>query len=450
MKNLSKILIVTLSLSSASLVFAAEDNGYSLSLSDAIRLAFRNNRDIQIQEQEVKAAAADVVGARSSFLPQINATAGYSRVGSVLSMSSAQSSKKDMGIFTGYKDDHKLGIGLEQIIYNGGANTASYRQSRVKLSIQSETLRARKLDAEFETKRLYYGLLLAQETERIAQDLLDQARSHYDEVKKKYDQGTVSRFDLLQSKVQVSKIVPEVIRAKSAAELIAAELKKLLGIKMLDAISLTEGFVYAPIKIDEPVFLETAYRGKPEMRLMAQGVDVNRWAIDMAKAGHKPQVNVSAGYNYRSDDITDMVNSRHNNWNAGVTVTVPLFDGFSTKAKVDAAKARYAQAQLAQDDFRDQVAVDIKQACLDLEKAQAIIDSQKDNIDEAKEALAIAEVSYANGEGTNLDVLDAQVSLSQVEKNLSEGIYDYLMARAFLDRNMGQGFTEEAGHETKD
>jgi outer membrane protein TolC len=120
-------------------------------------------------------------------------------------------------------------------------------------------------------------------------------------------------------------------------------------------------------------------------------------------------------------------------------VSLPVFDGYSTKAKVDQARARYEQAVLAKEDLGEQIAVDIRKACLDLKQAQAIIESQKDNIEEAREALKISEVSYDNGEGTNLDVLDSQVSLSQVQKNLSEGVYDYLMAKAFLDRTMGQG-----------
>lgn len=412
---------------------------YSLSLDGAIRLAFKNNKDIQIQEQEVAVAEAGIVGARSEFLPRLNANAGYTRNDSVLALSQTQSMKKDPGIFTGYKNDNKAGLELDQNIFDGGANTANFRQAQVKLKIQEETLRQRKLDTEFEVKRLYHGLLLAYETERIAQDLLDQAKSHYEEVKKKYEQGTASRFDLLQSKVQVSKLMPELIKAKNTVDLIEAELKKLLGVKLQTSFKLKDNLSYNPIEINESEFLKAAYLDRPEMILMALGVDVNKWSIEMAKAGHKPQVNVSLGYNYRSNDLGDMVNSRHNSWNAGISVSVPIFDGFSTKAKVDEAKARYAQAKLEKDNLSEQVAVDIRKACLDLQKAQAIIDSQKDNIEEAKEALKIAEVSYDNGEGTNLDVMDTQVSLSQVEKNLSEGIYDYVMAKAYLDRTMGQG-----------
>ena len=69
--------------------------------------------------------------------------------------------------------------------------------------------------------------------------------------------------------------------------------------------------------------------------------------------------------------------------------------------------------------------------------------SQQDNLQDAKEALEISYVRYNNGVGINLDVLDAQVALAGVEQNLTSGIYDYIMAKAKLDRVMGRGLVEE-------
>ena len=82
------------------------------------------------------------------------------------------------------------------------------------------------------------------------------------------------------------------------------------------------------------------------------------------------------------------------------------------------------------------------QGCLDLREAQAIIISQKDNLEEAKEALKISYISYDNGVGINLDVIDSQVALSQVQKNIASAIYDYLTAEAYLDRTMGREYFE--------
>jgi outer membrane protein TolC len=413
----------------------AEDK--PLSLKDAIIIAFKNNKDIQIQEKQIDTAKANILDATSRFLPHINLDASYTRNDKVLAEN----------IFTGYKNDNQIGLSLNQSVYNGGSNIANLKQARLGLEVQEETLRAKKLDVEFEAKRLYYGLLLAYETERIAKDLVDQTQEHYKNVEDQLAHGTASRFDALQSKVQVSLLIPQLVSAGNDIDYIKAELNKLLGRKVDTSIQTDEKLEYAPIEIKEGEFLQAAYLNKPELILKGLGVDISKWSIEMARSGYRPDINIQAEYLNRSNNIGNIFTEQHKNWNAGFSVTIPIFEGFSTKAKVDAAKAQYAQAGLDKDNLADQIAVDVRKGCLDLKKAESIILSQKDNIAEANEALKISEVSYANGVGINLDVLDAQVSLAQVRKNLVGGIYDYLMAKASLDRSMAVSFIKEGGNE---
>lgn len=421
----------------------------SLSLEQAIITAFKNNKDIQIQKEEMKVAKAGILQARSAFLPKLNLDAAYKHTGDVLNLSSSSGGKKDSGVLTGYRNDNAVALSLGDVVYNGGANIADFKQALLEFDAQKETLRAKKLDVEFEMKRLYYGLLLAFETLRIARDLLGQAKEHYEDVKRKFDQGTASRFDLLQSNVQVSKVFPEVINAENSVYLIMAEMNKLLGFDVKNRISPIETLSYSPVEIREDDFLKQAYLYKPEMILKSLGIDISKWGIQSARAANRPQIDTDLAYSYRSNDIGDMFNRRHSNWNAGVSISIPIFDGFSSRAKVEQAKVYYAQAILAKANLSDQIAVDIRQACLDLEHSRAIIDSQEANVDEAKEALKISELRYDSGVGTNLDVLDSQVSLSQIEQNLSEGIYDYIMAKAFLDRTMGSAFLKEEDNDSR-
>lgn len=399
-----------------------------LTLTDVISIAFQNNKDIQIQEQEITVATANILGAKSPFLPQVNLQTSYTYNDKILAPN----------IYSGYKNDHLANIGLSQSVYSGGANMANYKQAVLSLDVQKETLLAKKLDVEFDARRLYYGLLLAYETERIAKDALNQAIAHYEDVKKMHAQGAASRFDMLQSGVQVSLLEPDVVRAGNEIETLKAELNKLLARKVDYPITTKEKLVCTYIKIEEVEFLKIAYLQRPEIKLKSLGIDIDQWGIAMAKSGYRPTVNILGNYSFRSNRIGNMANEKQRNWNAGLAINVPIFEGFSTKAKVDAARATYAQAKISKDNLVDQVAVEIRKAVLSLRDAETIIKSQQDNVDQAREALRIAQVSYANGVAINLDVLDAQVSLAQIQKNLASATYDYLMAQAYLDRSMGQ------------
>ena len=149
-----------------------------LSLKDSINIAFLNNKAIQEQEEELDVAKAGILGAKSAFWPKLSANYGYTYNGFVFNLGQAnQASKKDVGIFTGYTNDNMLTLMANETVYNGGADISALKESRLGLKVQEETLRARKLDVAFETKRLYYGLLLAYETERITEALLNEART---------------------------------------------------------------------------------------------------------------------------------------------------------------------------------------------------------------------------------------------------------------------------------
>ncbi len=430
-----KQIIFSVVLLSAFLIFSpvfSQDNqtisGTDLNLTDSILLAFKNNKDIQIQEKEITIAGADILYATSAFLPQINLQGTYTHNDKALS---------PQNIFSGYNNDNLVNLAFSESVYNGGFNIANLKQAKLSLNVQQETLRAKKLDVEFDARRLYYGLLLGYETERIARDALEQAIAHYKDVKQMYKHGTASRFDLLQSGVQVSLLEPDLVKARNDIDSLKADLNKLLARKVDFPIQTKEKLSYSLIGIQEEEFLKIAYLERPEMKLKSYGIDIDKWEIQMAKSGYRPQVDILAGYSYRSNNLGNMFNESHRNWNAGISVNIPIFEGFSTKAKVDAAKARFAQAKISKDNLVDQIAVDVRKACLNLKESEAIIKSQKDNIGQAREALRIAEVSYSNGVAINLDVLDAQVSLAQIQRNLASGIYDYLMARAFLDRSIG-------------
>lgn len=410
----------------------------AFTLKEAINTAMLNNRSIQIQEQQVDYARAGIMYAKSAFLPQVGASYSYTLNDAVpFEDPGSPGARKAPGVFFGFKNNNLLTLSAKESIYNGGADIAALKQSKLNLKVQEETLRAAKLDIEFETRRLFYGLLLAYETLRIAQELVDQAQAHYEHTEDMFKHGTASKFDVLQSKVQVSKLMPQLISAQNAIDIIMADFKKLLVIKMSEPIAIDGKLGYKTIAAMEDELLREAYGRNPQMIMKLLGIDVSKWAIEYAKAGWLPQVSTTANYTFQSDSVNALVLPRYSLWNIGAVASISLFDGFATKAKVDQAKAQYNQARLTKDDVSDQIAVDIKQACLNLRESKTVIDSQEACIIEAKEALRLANVRFDNGVGINLDVLDAQTSLAQVEQNLAQGIYDYLMAKAQINRVTG-------------
>ncbi len=425
-----------------------EQSTTDFTIETAILAAFANNRFIKMHMADVEKASANKLYAISNFLPKVEMEYDFTAYqdtayDAMFSQRPLPSTKKDPRTFFGYKSDNFLGLGIEQDIFKGGAHIANFKQSELELLSQWETYRAVTLEIEYETKRLFYGLLLAYEVERIARDLVIQAEAHYEETLAKYNQGTTSKFDVLQSKVHVALVIPQLIIAENSIELLMIEFKKLLALDLDEDIAINGTLAFIPIAIREKNFLVEAYVRRPEMILKTLGVSIEKWGVELAKATGIPRLSGNFDYYGRSNNIATMLSHRHDTWYIGVKATLPIFDGLATPAKINEARAQYLHAQLNKRDYEDELAVDIKRICLDLKQWSAIIYAQKDSIIEAREALRLSEVRYDTGVGINLDVLDCQVALAQVEQSLAEAKYDYIMAKADLNKAMGRELSKE-------
>jgi outer membrane protein TolC len=125
------------------------------------------------------------------------------------------------------------------------------------------------------------------------------------------------------------------------------------------------------------------------------------------------------------------------NWNAGVNLSWPLFDGFRTDAQVEQAEINTRLARLRVDDLRESVALEIRQALIDLNVNREKIALEDVKREQAEEALAIAEERYQKGLQSTLEVLDAQNSLESARLNRLQAVYNCVMSRFALEKAAG-------------
>ena len=125
-------------------------------------------------------------------------------------------------------------------------------------------------------------------------------------------------------------------------------------------------------------------------------------------------------------------------WFAGGQLTWSIFDGQLTRGKVMEAQARYERAQLDIDESARQIELEARTAHSNFIEAREVLDSQKMVQEQAQEALRLAEARLAAGSATQLDVLDAQTSLTQARTTQAQALHDCSVARARLQRALGE------------
>ncbi|MDO9068239.1 MAG: TolC family protein, partial [Deltaproteobacteria bacterium] len=125
------------------------------------------------------------------------------------------------------------------------------------------------------------------------------------------------------------------------------------------------------------------------------------------------------------------------NWDLGVSASWPLFDGGSGLGRIKEARANARQLRLAKQQVEDWIRLEVLAGYLTLKASEKAIFSQQLAGEQAQEALKIARARYESGQATNLDVLDAQLALTQAQTNRIQAVHDYLVSLAKLEKAVG-------------
>ncbi|MGH9806960.1 MAG: TolC family protein [Terriglobia bacterium] len=153
-----------------------------------------------------------------------------------------------------------------------------------------------------------------------------------------------------------------------------------------------------------------------------------------AFAGIQPSLSVSGGYAFESSEFSDRLSAVATGWFFGVTGSWAIFDGLQTVGAVQSARATLSQAKITYDDAVRQVELEIQQAYSNLQQDRELYASQSKNVAEADEALRLASARLGVGAGVQLDVLNAQVALTQAQSTRLSALAAYNSDQAEFDR----------------
>ena len=177
-----------------------------------------------------------------------------------------------------------------------------------------------------------------------------------------------------------------------------------------------------------------ALANRPELFQAEAGIEAAKAAVKVAKSGYMPQVAASASNDWSS---TSWPGDDNQNWGVGVSVSMNVFDSGVTAAKVNASEASLYKAEETYRQTKDSVQLDVRNNYLSLREAEKRIATSKVAVDSAEEDYRISQLRYQAGVGTNIDVMDAQVALTQAKNNYVQALYDYNTSSAALAKAMG-------------
>ncbi|TET70268.1 MAG: TolC family protein [Candidatus Aminicenantes bacterium] len=441
MKKTGKIfLIIWLLFSVGRFSFSQEE--MTLTLEDSIHLALSQNPYHLAAGERVKAAKSKIREAAAGFLPSLNAQ-GLTTLDEKLfelEFPSFIPGEPPQKVSVDFTRDYQFSMSFSLPLFTSGRLVSGYKQARYNLQSTEEALRQSKHVTVFNTKRAFYGYLLSEEFVKVAEEAVEVTEKHFKNVKSLYKVGIASKFDLLRSEVQVANLKPQLIRARNNLKIAELSLKTLLGLDLSKSVKIKGDLAYEAFEPDLEACLTRALLNRPEISQLRYQKQMAGEALKLARAVNLPTLALAGTYNFWADKLNFRKDIWQSYYAVNLVLTVPLFNGFTTSARVAQSKAMIKEVELNQKGLRDMVKFEVRKAILRIKEAKESLLSQEKNVEQAQESLRIAELNFSEGLATTLDVSSVQAALSQAKTNYSQALYDYVISLAELDRAMGVGW----------
>ena len=404
-----------------------------LGIDNAIQTALEKNPEILAAIQQIRLTSGQVVQVRAAMLPTLQANSGYNVQSDTLANPGF-----DFGLVNN-NQAWNVNIAINQNLWSGWKNQADF--SAAKLSNESAyySLRQTIDKVVADTKKLFYDVIFNRALIRVREESVAVLQSQLQDQQSRFEAGTVPRFNVLQAEVALANAIPPVIQARNALRISQFALVKQLGLDYpsdpsLIPIDVLGQLDYNPIKIDLAKSVFTALTRNPSLKVQRQNILIGKEQLKSAMSGFQPTLNATAGYQAFNIPTASSLDQAVNGLFFGVTGSWNIFDGLATVGATQAARASLQQSMINYDNGARTVELDVQRAVSNLIEAQEVIDSQRANVVQATEALRLSRERLDAGAGTQLDVLNAQVSLLQAQTTELEGRYRYITALAEYNR----------------
>lgn len=426
---------------SAALTMALSQSAFAgetvaLNLDDAMLRAFQTNPTVSIAQYELDSARASYNAARQSRGISITASHTTQRGGyddNIVKKTDATGAWTGE-YWKGIGNSHSNGLTASLPIFTGGKLKGTIKQAKANYQYNQVGVQRTYNEMRSTVTDGYFTMLQADNMQKLSAESVARLEDHLKNVQAQYDVGVVAKVDVLRSQVELANAKQTLIQAENSYQVAEANMNKIVGLPMDTNLKLDNLLVYNAYDQNMDDCLAYAAEHRPELMQAQYNVDAAKGALMVARSGHMPQVAASASQSW-SD--TNWPGDEKGNWGVGVNVSMNVFDTGVTLSKIHGAEADLKKAEETYRNTVDSVNLDVRSNYLGLREAEKRIGTTKLAVEQADEDYRIAQLRYMSGVGTNTDVLDAQVALTQAKTNYTKALYDYNTSKTALETSIG-------------
>ena len=418
--------------------------GAPLTLLDAVRRALEQNLSIRQAALQVAIARAQVGQAEAGLYPTISVgasntqatTPGNTTLGGTINIPSAGITGAPFtAVVPGTSTPQwKVDGILNYAIYTGNAVQDQIAIAQANLRGQQSAFAATAGQTVLAVRQAYFNYVQSIEQVAAAQRAVDASRENVRVTQAQVTVGTSPQFNLLQAQVQLAQAQRTLTQAKAAAVQAEQQLAAVVNLPISSAIDATTPMGLPTPPPDVEALVKQGLSNRPEIAQAQAAIQAAQAAVDLAAAGLRPVLSLIGGPTMQSNNLST---NTPITWSATLGVTLAVFDGGLTHAKVEQARQNLALSRVQLEQTQQTVEEQVRAAYLNLQQAAESLASAQAGLTAAQEALRIANVRFQAGVGTQLEVVTAIQNLAAADAAVVQALFQYNLAFAQIDQAVG-------------
>jgi outer membrane protein len=411
----------------------------ALTMAQAVELALERSLRVKAAEAETRTMDSMRREALAPFWPQLSAN-GYlsdQTLAPNVYGSAGNTMARNVQVFEA-NQTRDANVTAMYSLFAGGRDYYGYKAAAARADAARQMRAATQLDVGMQARLDYIATLRETENTRVTGDLRRDVEERLRLARERLAAGRIPRYYVLRDEAELASVIQMDAMARSRAEIALVALKTTLGVDLASSITLADRLEYAPVAVSAEEGIRQAAAGHPEIRAAAKQREATEAEVRAAVGGYFPQVSLAAMYDFVWMRDRNERRTSDDGYSVGLVVTLPLFDGFMRENALATAQAKRERAVQAEGLARQQVAKEVTQTALMLAAAETSVAASRQGLEQATEEFRIVQERFAAGRGIQLEILDAQVSLTRARFNAVSALAEYHAALAMWLKATGR------------
>jgi outer membrane protein len=387
------------------------------------------------------AADAGMKEAKAGRLPRLDLSASYQHSTNFPTLTLTQPGAPPRDVALNYPDNYRARASLSVPLYTGGRVEGGIEAARRGREAAGSDLEVGAQDLVLEATTAFWQLVTAQERARVLAESVAAFEAHLKDAQARQDLGMAARNEVLAVQVERDRAELHRLAAANAAAVAGANLVRLVGLPAGTRVEPAEGGEAggSPLQ-DVEALVADALASRPEVASLRSRIASLDATARVARAPSRPQVALGAGYDYAWPNATIVPPPREwkSTWNAGLTLSMTVFDGGRSSAAAAQATAQAESLRHRLEDLERHIRLEVTARVLDLGTARAAIEVASRNVEAATENVRVAQDRYHEGVIPSAELLDAETARLLAGLDRTSAVSDLHLAEASLRRALGR------------